>query len=413
MKTKIYCLASAKGGSGKTVLCASFAAFLADLGKKVLIIDLDAATHGLTLLYLNEVNFHREEIATSEDGRPLQGIFDTGEFSWETDVVQLPNGVSLVPATFSFSIKDSPSEIDLKSRLKALLTNAKERFDYVFLDAQAGADSCSQVAMSKDVSFEVVIVSEYDPLSAAGVERLKALLRDDLLYARTWTLLNKMLPDFVATFSEFLEVSKYLTPIPWDADVVRAYARRRLPLDLDYGNQFTLAIMQSLKKLIGEDLASEIDKWAEGRASSIREPIEEQYRDAEIELKGLMQQKVFLERKTAYKKFMRSIRIALVPMVVLLTLSFYFVENPVDLLGPFYGTGLRRSTVIAILMTIVAIGLMVIAFTTQRWDRSAEREVEEARFMRQLSIVEERLKKLEVLRKADLKTLVKAGPNQQ
>ena len=78
MKAKIYCLASAKGGSGKTVLCASFAAFLAELGRKVLILDVDAATYGLTLLYLNEVNSRKEDGRSCQNNLLSKGLFDGG-----------------------------------------------------------------------------------------------------------------------------------------------------------------------------------------------------------------------------------------------------------------------------------------------------------------------------------------------
>ncbi len=50
---KVFCLASAKGGSGKTIIAANIASFLTDIGRKCLIIDCDAATHGMTLLYYN------------------------------------------------------------------------------------------------------------------------------------------------------------------------------------------------------------------------------------------------------------------------------------------------------------------------------------------------------------------------
>ena len=105
---KIYCLASAKGGSGKTVLCASFAAFLTELGKKVLMVDLDAATNGLTLLYLNEVNEHRDQFYAkeiSENAILPKGLFDSRGLARgfaNCDVVILPNKVHLLPATFRF-----------------------------------------------------------------------------------------------------------------------------------------------------------------------------------------------------------------------------------------------------------------------------------------------------------------------
>lgn len=402
MKTKIYCLASAKGGSGKTVLCASFAAFLVELGKKVLILDVDVATHGLTLMYLNEVNSRKEDGDSHQNNLHPKGLFDGEGFSWEKDVLQLPNNVHLVPATYSFNIKESAPTIDLGSMLRQILDEAKQKYDYVFLDAQAGLDKYSRIAMNKKISHEVVIVSEYDPLSAAGVERLKMMMGDNLQYARTWVLLNKMLPDFVNTFSDFMEISKYLTPIPWDPDVVRAYARRRLPLDLAYGNSFTLAIMQTLKRLLGLEISSEIDQWADGRASNIREPIEDQYRDSENELKGLMEQKMYMDKRIATRRFMWMAPIATIFVTMLSTLFLYKANGFPDTSNP--------SKIISIVAIILAFMLMVgLLNMTKLWDKSAERKVEESRFMRQLNIVEDRLERLEILRKADLKTLIKEG----
>jgi cellulose biosynthesis protein BcsQ len=49
---RIICLASAKGGSGKTVIASAFAQVLSGLNKKVLLIDTDGATNGLTLVNL-------------------------------------------------------------------------------------------------------------------------------------------------------------------------------------------------------------------------------------------------------------------------------------------------------------------------------------------------------------------------
>lgn len=410
MKNKIYCLASAKGGSGKTVLCASFAAFLAELGKKVLILDVDEATHGLTLLYLNEVSSRKEDSGFCQNNLLPKGLFDGEGFSWEKDVIQLPNNVHFVPATFSFNIKERSSATDLHSMLISILDEAKQKYDYIFLDAQAGLDSYSQVAMSKDISHEVVIVSEYDPISAAGVERLKMIMRDDLLYVRTWILLNKMLPDFVNTFSDFMEISKYLTPIPWDPDVVRAYARRRLPLDLAYGNPFTLAIMQTLKRLLGPEASPEIDQWANGRASNIREPIEDQYRDAEKELKGLMERKVFLDKRIATRRLMWIMPFAMVVPIVLIALFLVY-----DRSGLFsYGKLNYVSKFVTATVTVL-VGMLTVVFLymTKLWDKSAERKVEESRFTRQLNIVEDKLKRLEVLRKADLETLIKEGSSKK
>ncbi|MDO9392189.1 MAG: ParA family protein, partial [bacterium] len=282
MPAKIICMASAKGGSGKTMLTATFGAFLSALGKKVLLIDTDAATNGLTLLYLKEV-LTQGELAIAANRKPI-GIFDAfdkNEFDTQSDIVKLSNGVHLIPATYKFKNTENTALNKFSSFLSSNLVILRGTYHYIFLDAQSGSDLFAQVCMSKNISDEVVIVSEYDPMSAAGVERLKGLLHEDLTYVRTWVLLNKMLPDFVKSFSDFLEVAKYLNPIPWDADVVKAYARRRLAIDLENGNEHTLAVMQTIKTLFGESIIQEIETWIKGRVAAIRQPIEDQYNDLE------------------------------------------------------------------------------------------------------------------------------------
>lgn len=80
---------------------------------------------------------------------------------------------------------------DFEESLRNALKQCREDFDYIFLDAQAGADSFAKVSMTRGISDEVVIVSEFDRVSAADVERLKGLLPKVLYFDRTWVLLNK------------------------------------------------------------------------------------------------------------------------------------------------------------------------------------------------------------------------------
>jgi len=51
--------------------------------------------------------------------------------------------------------------------------------------------------------------------------------------------------------------------------------------------------------------------------------------------------------------------------------------------------------------------IISLLYGSKLWQKDAEREFEEARLNRQLVVVEDKLKRLEVLRKADLRTLVK------
>jgi cellulose biosynthesis protein BcsQ len=307
MNAIVICMASAKGGSGKTTVTAAFASFLSEIGKKVLVIDCDEATHGMTLMYLDQVN----AAAKRDEGghSPYLGIFDSAHYprrkAAESDeingtledslndilakdqhkpkgtfpYVQVENGFLLVPATYYFSNKPQMESKAFFERLKWFIAQARANFDYIFLDAQAGSDTASRVCLRSDISDEVIIVTEYDPLSAAGVERLKAMMPQDLNFSRTWILLNKMLPEFVKSFSEFLSVARYLPPIPWTADVVRAYSRKRLALDFENGNSYTLGMMQTLKALIPHADALLLDSWSKDKAAALRHPLEEQYSD--------------------------------------------------------------------------------------------------------------------------------------
>jgi MinD-like ATPase involved in chromosome partitioning or flagellar assembly len=392
-------MASAKGGSGKTILTATFATFLANLGKKVLMIDTDAATNGLTLFYIKEVRLQAEVEAGMN--RRSVGVYEQGSHGLPPTKIELGEGLQLIPATFSFQNTEEVDIARYQLSLQHMMHDLRDLYDYIFLDAQAGSDPYAQISMSKGISDEVVIVSEYDPMSAAGVERLKALFPGELSYVRTWVLLNKMLPDFVKSFSDFMEVAKYLSPIPWDADVVRAYARRRLALNLETGNEYTLAVRQTLATLLGEQLADDMKKWAKEREAALRHPIVEQIRDTEKELEGLLMEVNWQERRKERRRLfteITSLTAALASSIILLTWL-----KPFDSMSPVY-----RGVVLGML----GAGVGVVATVFFRLARlltplGYKESVERAALRRRQEVLEERLKKLDALKDADLQTLLK------
>ncbi len=418
MNAKVFCLASPKGGSGKTIITANFASLLVAMGKKCLIVDCDSATHGLTLLYLHEVN----EKKFNEESREPSGLFDlkNKEGKTENDVIKVENGIDFLPATYKFEILEELDEKVFSTKLHAVLDTLRTKYDYIFLDAQAGSDAISRAAMNRKISDEVIIVSEYDPLSAAGIERLKNIVGKDLEFTRTWVLLNKMLPEFVEKFSDFLSVARYLTPIPWNADVIRSYSRRRLAIDTEYGNEYTLAIIQTLKAMLGEKVADEIDNWASERASNIRQPLETQYSDSERELDSLLWAKEQMKRKREKIALYQiaSFSIILSMMVTIFTTKYF--SNAIKIISQRSDFFLRLRdfmqqsdistplvSLLISMLTIIVVSLTFFAFQRIRSIYRSKHLLEEARFDRKILVLEERLKQLEALKKADFKTLVK------
>jgi len=400
---KVICLASAKGGSGKTILTATFGAFLTSLNKKVLIVDIDGSTNGLSLLYLKEVNT-QNEIALSE-GRKAIGTYEVVNSNSRFEVVTLANGVRLIPATYSFINTESVDLENFALALSIIRRIDRYKYDYIFLDAQAGSDHFAHAAMNKNISDEVIIVSEYDPLSAAGVERLKAFFREDLTYNRTWVLLNKLLPDFVKSFSDFLGVAKYLTPIPWDAEVVKAYSRRELALDLKYGNEFTLAILQVLKALFRDEITEDLSDWLKEKTSVIKEPIRVQYDDTMKQLEILFKSEKMLQKNLSPGDFKNILDYSI---VLLLGLA---IGSVLEL------TSNNIALSDAPIVKYISIGipfLLVLSFALNRYFQrkkavNSKAEMERYKIRREIGSLEEKLKKLEAIMSADPEDLIKSN----
>lgn len=405
MGGRVICFASAKGGSGKTSLIATFATFLSRLGKKTLLIDSDFATNGLTLLYLKEVKVG-SELIHAESRRPV-GLCDALQYSRHPDAVTISETLQLVPAAYTLNSDVSLSNDSARKSFQEIIASLRSSYDFIFIDAQAGADDLGQIAMSRRVSDEVVLVSEYDPMSAAGVERLKAILREDLTYDRTWVLLNKLLPEFAKSFSDFMEVAKYLSPIPWDASVVRAYARRQLAVDTDSGNEHTIAVLRAVKTLCGDEIGDELGAWVQSRAAAIRQPIEEQYADAEKELATLLSERAERHKLDFSFRVIRASVAALISFVGIIIFWLVFRDDLKHYLGD-YGSFEPVISALGTISFIIVFSFLINIDVLKKFigTNGVRRQIDDLRYDRQLELLRDRLRRLELLRTLDAESLL-------
>ncbi len=240
-EASITCFVSPKGGSGKTVVCAGLASILSSLGFKVLMIDADEATSGMTMLYLRSV------LARKRQGDYPSSLYDVGKdgLSRSAELTHLGDLLDLAPAAYATAVMKNDAIGVASDRLSATIANARKRYDYVLIDAEAGGDPRAIMALNH--ADEVVVVSEWDPISAQGTVRLQQALPDLLAPEKTWILYNKVLPEFIGAIGDsFLEVVRYLSPVPWDADVVRSLMRSELAVNLEAPNTHTLALMRTI-----------------------------------------------------------------------------------------------------------------------------------------------------------------------
>ena len=207
----------------------------------------------MTLLFLRNLL----EIKGRESSLKGLGLLESEDNSTVT-IVPISNNLYLVPASFKLrNTEKFPIEI-FKANL-AKIINDSELFDVVLIDAQAGVDEYAQI--SAELSDVHIIVSEYDPVSAQGIDRLKILFAEEMQPDNTFILFNKVLPEFAELIGSGLAIARYLPPIPWDAEVVRAFAKRDLAINMEAPNAFTLTISSLGLSCLPENVGGKIADW--------------------------------------------------------------------------------------------------------------------------------------------------------
>lgn len=170
-ETRVFVVANQKGGVGKTTSTVNVAAALAQLGQRVLVIDLDPQGNASTAL---SIDHHRGVPSTYDmlvEGEPLADVMTPSE--------DLP-GLWVVPATIDLA----GAEIELvsvvarESRLqKALAAHpwigtaaeaGDDRFDYVLVDCPPSLGLLTLNALVAGREMFIPIQAEYYALEGLG-----------------------------------------------------------------------------------------------------------------------------------------------------------------------------------------------------------------------------------------------------
>jgi chromosome partitioning protein len=170
---RVIAVANQKGGVGKTTSTVNLGACLAELGKRVLLLDIDPqgnATSGLGI--------DRKKLAASIYDVLIDGV------EMERVILQtVVPGLDIVPSTLDLA----GAEIELvavisrESRLKKALAPIRERYEYVLIDCPPSLGLLTVNALTGADSVLIPIQCEYYALE--GVSQLMntiALVREAL-----------------------------------------------------------------------------------------------------------------------------------------------------------------------------------------------------------------------------------------
>ena len=143
---EVIAVLSGKGGTGKTSVCAAVATALSLRDARVLCIDCDVGLRNL-------------DISLGLSSQPSLSFLDICEGSYSLDTLtphpQFPNLYFLTAP-----MNRSADQIDTDA-FGALVLSARQRYDYILLDAPAGVDAGFRLAATK--ADRVLLVTGSDP----------------------------------------------------------------------------------------------------------------------------------------------------------------------------------------------------------------------------------------------------------
>lgn len=164
---KIIAFANQKGGVGQTTTCVNLAAYVAAMGKKVLVVDLDpqgSATSGLGI----------------DKTKDLKTIYDLISGDTAIDEVIKPTvleGLDVIPSTVDLA----GAEIEMvhmpqrEKIVKGILDNVKDRYDFIMIDCPPSLGLITVNALTACNSVIIPMLCEY--YSLIGITQLMNTIR--------------------------------------------------------------------------------------------------------------------------------------------------------------------------------------------------------------------------------------------
>lgn len=241
MATSIV-ITSGKGGTGKTSLTGGVASCLAALGHRVLCVDMDIGLRNL-------------DLSLGLSDRAFMDFTDVlqGRCTLERAAVAHPAIGGLFLLTAPISLPDAPLS---EEAMRALVHQAKERFDYVLMDSPAGLGEGFRLACC--AADRAIVVCTSDASALRDAQRTVTLLRERI--GRIHLVVNRVQPKLLrrlqTTIDDAMDTAglPLLGVVPEDPAVMLC-ANRGQPLILEASRGAAIAYLNIAKRLLGQRVA--------------------------------------------------------------------------------------------------------------------------------------------------------------
>ena len=200
----VIAVVNQKGGVGKTTTAVNLGACLADLGARVLLVDMDPQGNATTGLGVRKDELEVSTYECLRDGAPLERAVRPTEIP----------GLQIAPATVDLAGAEVElaGEIAREGRLRAALEGVRGEYDYIFLDSPPSLGLLTVNCLTAADGVLVPIQCEYYALE--GLTQLR----------HTLDLIRRMLNPRLHVFGAVLTMYDARTRLSAEvADEVRRY----------------------------------------------------------------------------------------------------------------------------------------------------------------------------------------------
>ena len=184
---KVISIINMKGGVGKTTLCVGISDYLAEIGKKVLLIDADPqfnATQSLLDQYkASDNSFYTSQVISEE--KTIFRLFSTTESLVKTYEyptvdelkVQLTNNLDLICGDLRLVLSNNSSNARFAKRIKTFIDkgNLKDIYDYIFIDCPPTLTIYTDSSLI--ASDYYLIPNRIDRYSIIGIDSLQSAIK--------------------------------------------------------------------------------------------------------------------------------------------------------------------------------------------------------------------------------------------